>query len=301
MGTDAQGSFNVIAYCDPTGSNSWENGKILIVYNIVMVLATVRNNTNSVQSTSNNFSVQSNLGGYEFYTGTSQNPPIRFGTGSFEVLFEGGGANAKIGLLNQFGILDDKVLPGWLGNVVSISAKALYANGKYEYATVVPGTIPPQSPTSGLPLLDTVAAGTGGESSFRATSLWTLKEPVPSRGLLYAVSAKDAPIIGFDKGFPTDVDKLIVSVSGGMGFKDYITYFSKDFDKSFTVIGKVEWSFTYAYSYNSQNSSWTNNGSTVTAPTAADLTGFPLSAASAGAITLGPPKCPDALHKAWTQ
>ena len=300
MGTDAQGSFNVIAYCDPTGAGGYQNGKILAVFNIVMVLATVRNNTNSIISTSSNFSVIPTGGGYLFDTGPGTNYAIRFGAGTFEVLLEGGGEDAKLGVFSAA----RGVFPGWLGNVTSISAKARYQNGKYAYKTIVPSPptpppTPPPSPTGGLPLLDTQRAGQGGELSYRKTSNYDFVTPMPSRGYLYTVTAKDSPGLEFQVGFHTDVDKLITQVSGGMHFVDYFCAFGQDYYQSFSVIGKVVWSFEYKYLYNFQNSTWVNTGSTVTSPTELTVSGFPISAAAAGAVTLGPPKCPDAIGTIW--
>ena len=281
LGTDTQGSFNVIVFCDPNGSDDYTQGKILVVLNVAIVLVSLLNNVNSLAPTSSNFGVVETTTRYIFYTGAGlkPGPAISFGAGTFQVLVQGGGDDAMLGA--------DKITVGWLGNVTSHNPKALYpptvTGGDYESWIV--GGSPPLPP----PYLDTDRddPGTGGSTAFRSSSQYTPVPDAPPPGITATVTATDSPHFYFDILFP-DTSNHGTSVGGGVAYKDFLSCFSSDFLNAYSALGMVVWSFTYAFTWNAATSTWDVGSSCVSGPTAIVDSGFPMSAAAAGAAVVPP-------------
>ena len=263
--TDAQGSFNIIVYCDPTGSGNWQSGKVLVVFNLVIVAATVQQS--SVSPDSSHFSVEDDSV-VAFRSGIAGNPPTPAISFSARVLLQGGGSDAKLGL--------NAVSLGWIGNALDDGFTAYYPSN----CTLTMRLKPPAM----YPIVDSIDGGSGGSTPFRGSSKSTPVTPPPANGLAFDVTALDLPVEGCQRNYP-NTQNHVNSTDGTTRFTDFLSCFSSDFNKSYSILGKVNWSVLWKFIY---NTAWQNNGSTVNGPTAVTVTGFPLSATDAGAVVLGP-------------
>jgi|SRR5690242_6426283 len=279
LGSNAQGSFNIIVYCDPNSSNNWEDGKILVVLNIVIVEISVLNN--SITPYSTHFTVINNDAIEIFSAGTENSPAIEM---SAQVILRGGGGDGLLGL-EKFGYLSSGNQIGWLQNVSAYGIYALFPGWKEYYA--FSGT------TASFPLLDTNRnyPDQGGENVFLVSSVSNALGPSADGGYIFLVQSSDGPNTACRNWYPdSDHNNLATFLGGSQNFNTYLSCWSADFPNSYTIIGNVIWSVTYNFQQTSSdphNIHWQNTGSQVTA-NSFNVTGYPMSAAMAGAITVVP-------------
>jgi hypothetical protein len=196
VGTLAEGSFSIIAYCNRGESNDWHQGKLLKVFNLVLTKVTI--GTSAINH-DGNFTVSLTPIEEVFDT----DPAITF---LADVILEGGGADCKLGL--------DHVKLGWIGNGVADNWTVQYPSSHTGTDTIAPQT---------FPLLDAKGpdAGTGGSTAFRISSAM-IPLPDPPKGLRFALTGADAPRVHCLTYFPAKPNHAL-STDGINGFIDYLS------------------------------------------------------------------------------
>lgn len=292
--TNAEGSFNIIAFLDLNKSGDWQSNwesndeSVIGVLNIVLIKCTVEGNTDIIYSDSKHFEVfpaeEADI--VVFESGKDGFKPILLGGGklgsppSVRVRLEGGGADGQIGLDNIV-LGNNKLRLGWIGNISRLNLVATYAQEQTKTRRIIPNTP--------VPLLDTYrdGAGTGGDTAFRFFSTDELFAQQPVRGQTRLVFAGDKPAVPFPYFFPKTHD-TVTAMSGTIVFKEFLAVFSEYFPRSYSALGFVEWTLSYKCIKKLAADAWDSTGCSVKADSILTVSGFPKTAADAGMQTKSP-------------
>ncbi len=284
LGTDAQGSFNVVAYCDVNKNGSRDPGEQFKILNVAIVRITLQQPPNQKTITTANKKLvvtpikAGTIDALSVDVDPADQVAIFYDS---PVLLEGGGSDKLIGV--------DHVTVGAIGSLTNDTRSVTYDNASLFRFKYDPS----------LPLLDTghLNPELGGTNAFRLSSIELNRRTATTGGKIEDLHASDTPNFQFFKFFRQDQSPQALFTKGRLDFRDAAAAFSSDFPHSYTIQGILHWIMTFELEF--KNGKWKDKKSEVKSDTdTIDTTGFPSSASDAGIITI-PPRTFKAIKEDW--
>jgi hypothetical protein len=273
------GSFRLICFRDANDDGQHQPGEALRVLRLVIVRITAQ--PGAAMTVGQAFTGAVN--------GVSTGPAPNAVTLQADFLLEGGGADRRFGL--------GKVILANVGNVVGDSFTVNY-----------PGQPNPRDTRDGTevedpdfrtnraagfasPMVDTVNVQrgqepTGGNTPNRGNTVETIVGNGPGgNGQLRRINSLDRPAFGWDGNHPTTRNPW-ATTQGTNDFREWILAHTDTYPRNYTALGRGDWTVT-VIGTRGAGGVWTDNGSSVTIPSAWTSAGFPQTGDASGAQVLG--------------
>jgi len=278
--------------CDGDGKRGADESGIIFNVNMIQVDVLPGTPNNMISTNNNNFNASgSNTTHLSVHSGSPTAPSTNstYGDNEFAnhafaikvtVKVTGGGGDQRRGI-DQIGI-------GYIQQVTADSFMGTYADGRTLQEVIVQSSATPSTAiVSGSPAMLAFPVrdhwdhtGTDrGINVFINSSSDNGPSPPASGVEQRVVRVVDSPGIGVTMIHPV-THTALASISGTNQFDVFLTAFSKNFDKNYTVFASTTWSLTYGTF--TAGGGWTSSGATVTAPGAMTVHNPPLQGQNAG-------------------